>query len=120
MSECLFESISFSPAPPTTHLYPPPSTNPLYSFFLFVFEGDKREAGNRYLCHMLLNEKALLSKQMGFLNIETAACLFNMTVLNSLYSITLINSPLLSLSPTFCISFFFLLNLQSLNGTLAL
>lgn len=31
---------------------------------------------------MLLNEKALLSKQMGFLNIETAACLFNMTVLN--------------------------------------
>lgn len=27
-------------------------------------------------------KKALLSKQMGFLNIETAACLFNMTVLN--------------------------------------
>ena len=74
MSECLFESISFSSAPPTPH--------PFYPFFLFVFEEDKREAEYRYCCHMLLNEKAPLSKQMGFLNIETAACLFNMTVLN--------------------------------------
>lgn len=62
MSECLFES-----APPLS---------------LSMREIRERLDGYRYCCHMLFNEKALLSKQMGFLNIETAACLFNMTVLN--------------------------------------
>lgn len=91
-----------------------------------VFEEDKREAGYRYCCHMLLNEKALLSKQMGFLNIETAACLFNMTVLNlSLFHHFDKLPPIVSLLSHFLRLFlfflsFFFANLKSLRGTLAL
>lgn len=104
-----------------------PSLHPLlYSFLLFVFEADKRQAGYRYCCHMLLNEKALLSKQMGFLNIETAACLFNMTVLNLplFHHFDKLPTHLLSLSTsTFAIFFSpprFHFNLKSLKGTSAL
>jgi hypothetical protein len=39
------------------------------------------DAGTAAICSFL-NEKELLSKQMGFLNIETAACLLNTPILN--------------------------------------
>lgn len=73
LSVCLKESLF--PRPTQHHLHPS------LLYFSFVSERDKSGPGYRYRCHMGRNEKALLSKQMGFLNIETAACLFNRTVL---------------------------------------
>lgn len=115
MSECLFERISFSPSHSYHHFHPS------LVYFFFVFERDKSEAGYRYRCHMVLNEKALLSKQMGFLNIETAACLFNMTMLNlSLFHhFDKLPQPLCLSSMSLAASLCIFLNLESLKGTLA-
>lgn len=95
--------------------------HPSLVYFFFVFERDKSEARYRYRCHMVLNEKALLSKQMGFLNIETAACLFNMTVLNlSLFHhFDKLPQPLCLSSLSLSASLSIFLNLESLRRTSA-